>query len=325
MNEVNQTRVTAFILLGLNNDPHLQIPLFVLFLLVYIMTVLGNVGMMVLIRMSPHLHTPMYYLLSHLSFLDVSCSSTVTPTLLMTFASKRSSISVLGCATQLFIFMGLGSTEVFILTMMAYDRYIAICKPLMYTAIMNHSVCVYIVVGAYLVALVHALLQTTCTFRLKFCRSNEIIHFFCELPPLLKLSCSNTSLNDALLVFVAGGFMVSSLVIIFTSYIFIVAAILRIHSSDGQRRAFSTCSSHFVCVTLFFGNLLFIYGRPSSNHSMDKDRVAAAFYTMFIPMLNPFIYSLRNQQVKQAMRKAIGKLCVARWIFHGKAHVAIFP
>ncbi|XP_069083536.1 olfactory receptor 5AR1-like [Pleurodeles waltl] len=312
MNQVNQTLVTEFVFLGLTDDPHLQIPLFVLFLLVYIMAVLGNVGMMILIRMSPCLHTPMYFLLSHLSFLDVSCSSVVTPTLVMTSVFKRLSVSVLGCATQLFLFMGLGSTEVFILTMMAYDRYIAICRPLVYKVIMNHHVCVYFVVGAYVLALFHAVLQTTCTFRLTFCGSNEILHFYCELPPLLKLSCTDTSLSEALLVFVAGGFMVFCLVIIFTSYIFIVAAILRIHSSDGRSRAFSTCSSHFVCVTLFFGTLLFVYGRPSSNHSIEQDRVAAAIYSMLIPMTNPFIYSLRNQQVKQAMRKAIGNLCVAR-------------
>ncbi|XP_069486110.1 olfactory receptor 8U3-like [Ambystoma mexicanum] len=312
MKEVNQTLIKEFILQGLTNDPDLQMPLFLVFILVYIITVLGNVGIIILIKISPRLHTPMYFLLSNLSFADLCCSSIVTPTMLIAFLSQRMVISLAGCAIQMFLFVGMGSTEVFLLTMMAYDRYIAVCKPLRYSVIMNNTMCLRLVVAAYSVAFLDALIQTNCTFRLNFCGSNEITHFYCDIPPMLKISCSDTGLNEAVLMCVAGGLIVAALVIVLTSYTFIVAAILRIQSSDGRRRAISTCSTHFFCVTLLFGTLVFMYCRPRSQYSMDQDRVASVFYMLIIPMINPLIYSLRNQEVKLALRKVGGRTCVLR-------------
>ncbi|XP_078509029.1 olfactory receptor 5AP2-like [Lissotriton helveticus] len=301
MNKGNWTMVKEFILLGLTDDPLMKVPLFVLFLLVYIITILGNTGIIALIKSSPHLHTSMYFLLSNLSFVDICYSSIITPNLLANFLSESRAISFLGCVTQLFSFVFLGSTEVYLLTVMAYDRYNAICNPLLYSLIMDTRMCVYLVGAAYLAALLNALIHTCCTFRLTFCKSNRIIHFYCDVPPLLKLSCSDTSVNDVVLILFAGGSIVASLVIVLVSYSYIVAAILKIHTSEGRFKAFSTCSSHFLCVTIFFSTLVFMYLRPSSTYVMDQDRVASVFYTSIIPMLNPLIYSLRNQEVKESL------------------------
>ncbi|XP_069484952.1 olfactory receptor 5AP2-like [Ambystoma mexicanum] len=310
MKEGNWTTVKEFILLGLTDEPSLKIPLFVVFLLVYIITFLGNIGIITLIRISPRLHTSMYFLLSNLSFVDLCYSSVITPNMLTNFLLEDRSISVNGCVTQLFSFVFLGSTEVYLLTVMAYDRYIAICNPLLYSVIMNTRKCTCLVAAAYFAAFLNAMIHTCCTFMLSFCGSNKIIHFYCDVPPLLKLSCSDTSINDVVLVLFAGGSIVVSLVIVVTSYFHIVSAILKIHSSEGRQRAFSTCSSHFVCVILFFGTLVFMYLRPSSTFIMDQDRVASVFYTSIIPMLNPIIYSFRNQEVKDAIRKLMRTLLV---------------
>ncbi|XP_069086101.1 olfactory receptor 5AP2-like [Pleurodeles waltl] len=303
MNGRNRTSTTEFILLGLSEDPHLQAPLFLLFLNIYIITLVGNMGIMTLIRVSPHLHTPMYFLLCNLSFVDLCYSSVVTPNMLVNIMSEKKTISHSGCIAQMFFFATMGGSEVFLLALMAYDRYVAICNPLLYAAIMTKSACVYLAVGAYLVASINALIQTICAAKLYFCGCNKITHFYCDVPPLLKLSCSNTSLNVVMLVFVAGSLIVASLLFILISYAFIVYAIIKISSSKGRSRMFSTCSSHFICVTLFFGTLIFMYVRPSSKYSMEQDRVAAVFYTIIIPMLNPLIYSLRNKEVKDALRK----------------------
>ncbi|XP_069083506.1 olfactory receptor 8U1-like [Pleurodeles waltl] len=299
----NMTFWMEFVLLGLTENAKLQIPLFVLFLNVYIITMMGNLSIILLIRISPSLHTPMYFLLMNLSFVDLCYSSIITPNMLANILSKEKTIIFLACATQMFFFIGVGSTEVFLLAVMAYDRYAAICKPLFYNTIMTKSTCIYLVVGAYCVAFLHALLHTICTFRLSFCKSNEIIHFYCDEPPLLKISCSDTSLNVIMMVFVAGGLILGSLIFILVSYAYIVNTILNIISSEDRWRAFSTCSSHLACVVLLFGTLVFMYLRPSSKYSMEQDRMASVFYTMVIPMLNPLIYSLRNKEVKGAVRK----------------------
>ncbi|XP_078509054.1 olfactory receptor 5AP2-like [Lissotriton helveticus] len=303
MNGGNKTSVMEFILLGLSEDPHLQDPLFLFFLIVYIMTLVGNISIMTLISVSPHLHIPMYILLCNLSFVDLCYSSVVTPKMLVNFLVMKKTISHSGCIAQMFFFVAMGSSEVFVLALMAYDRYVAICNPLLYAAIMTKATCMYLVVGAYVVASINSLIHTLCTASLSFCGSNKVTHYFCDVPPLLKLSCSDTSLNVVMLVFVAGGLIVGSLVFIIISYLCIAYAILKINSSKGRWKAFSTCSSHFICVTLFFGTIVFMYVRPSSKYSMEQDRVASVFYTNIIPMLNPLIYSLRNNEVKEALRK----------------------
>ncbi|XP_078508757.1 olfactory receptor 5J3-like [Lissotriton helveticus] len=303
MNGGNKTLVLEFILLGLSEDPHLQTPLFLFFLSVYIFTLVGNISIMTLISLSPHLHIPMYILLYNLSFVDLCCSSVVTPNLLVNFLIMNKTISHAACIAQLFFFAAMGSAEVFLLALMAYDRYVAICNPLLYAAIMTKATCVYLVVGVYLVASINSLIHTLCAASLSFCGSNKVTHFFCDVPPLLKLSCSDTSLNVIMLVITAGSLIVGSLVFVIISYLCIAYAILKISSSKGRWRAFSTCSSHFISVTLFFGTLVFMYVRPSSKYSMEKDRVASVFYTIIIPMLNPLIYSLRNKEVKEALTK----------------------
>ncbi|XP_069083527.1 olfactory receptor 5I1-like [Pleurodeles waltl] len=303
----NWTLISEFILLGLTEDPLLQLLLFVFFLLIYIATLVGNVGIMTLISVTPQLHTPMYFLLWNLSFIDISGTSVIVPIMLNNFLSKKKSISFPGCATQMFLIFTIGSTEVFMLPVMAYDRYVAICNPLLYRVIMNNRVCVHFIGFIYSVAILNALIQTTLTFMQPFCESNKISHFFCDIPPMLKLSCSDTTINEAVLILVAGVLIILSFVIVLISYLYIVLTILKIRSSVGRTKAFSTCSSHFICVTLLYFTLIFMYAKPVSRTSTIKDRVVSVFYTLIIPMLNPLIYSLRNQEVKQAFRRATRK------------------
>ncbi|XP_069486122.1 olfactory receptor 8U9-like [Ambystoma mexicanum] len=307
MQTSNQTEVIEFILLGLTDDPVLQVPLFMFFLSVYVITLMGNIGIMVLISVTPRLHTPMYFLLWNLSFVDTCFSSVTVPNMLINILSERKTISFSSCAAQMFIYFTMGSAEVFLLTVMAYDRYTAICNPLLYSVIMNNKTCIYLLVFIYSIAILNALTHAIFTFTLSFCGSNMITHFCCDVPPILKLSCSDTTLNEVLLTSVAGGLILLCLIIILVSYSFIVSAILMISSTDGRWRTFSTCSSHFICITLFFGTLVFMYVKPTSSHSMTQDRVASVFYAVVIPMLNPLIYSLRNQEVKGALAKVCAK------------------
>ncbi|XP_078508888.1 olfactory receptor 5AP2-like [Lissotriton helveticus] len=309
MHTGNWTIVSEFILLGLTDDPVLKIALFIFFLHVYIITLLGNIGIMLVIILTSRLHTPMYFMLCSLSLVDICYSSVTTPNMLANFIAHNKAISFSGCVTQMFLFFTMGSTEVTLLTLMAYDRYIAICNPLLYSIIMSKRVCIFLVVFAFSISLLNALIHATLTFTLPFCHSNKITHFYCDVPPILKISCSDTTLNEAVLVAVAGGVIVLCLTIIITSYAFIVSAILKIKSSEGRWRTFSTCSSHFVCVTLFFGTLVFMYAKPTSDHSMEEDRVASVFYAVIIPMLNPLIYSLRNKEVKGALMRIMRITC----------------
>nr|XP_033776987.1 olfactory receptor 1019-like [Geotrypetes seraphini] len=301
----NHSSVTEFILLGLTDDPELQILLFILFSLVYIITILGNIGMLVVITKDPQLQTAMYFFLRHLSFVDLCYSTVIVPQTLINFLSEKKAITFFGCAAQMFFFVGTAGSEVFILAVMSYDRYVAICNPLLYTTVMTNNICIQLVSGAYLGGFLNSLIHTASTFSLPFCKSNEITDFFCDIPPLLKLSCSDTSLNEILLFLFAGSIQVGTLLVILISYAFILYAILRMPSAAGRHKAFNTCASHFLCVTLFYSTVIFMYMRPSSKYAMDQDRVASVFYTVIIPMLNPLIYSLRNKDVKEALRKAI--------------------
>nr|XP_014435778.1 olfactory receptor 1019-like [Pelodiscus sinensis] len=308
MKEGNHSEVTEFILSGLTDRPELQVPLFVLFLLIYVTNLMGNGGMILLITIDPQLHTPMYFFLRNLSFCDLCYSSIIAPKMLQNFLAERKSISHTACAVQLYFFVCFADVECLLLAVMAYDRYVAICNPLLYRVSMSKRLCNLLVSACYAVGLVDALIQTCCIIQLSFCHSNVINHFFCDIPPLLALSCSDTRISETLVFTFIGFMIVSSVVIILLSYVYIVSSILQIRSAKGQRKAFSTCTCHLTVVIMFNGSQLFMYLRPPSSYSMDTDRIASVFYTVVIPMLNPLIYSLRNREVKDALRKAMKKL-----------------
>ncbi|XP_028370792.1 olfactory receptor 5W2-like [Phyllostomus discolor] len=301
----NCTMFTDFILLGLSGRRDVQQGLFVLFLLVYGITVIANLGMILLISMDPQLHTPMYYFLSNLSFCDICYSSTISPKMLADFLSEQKRIPYSLCAIQLYFFGAFADVECLMLSVMAYDRYVAICNPLLYTTAMSKSICTQLVTIAYIAGLVDSAIHTCCTFRLSFCNSNIINHFFCDVPPLLALSTSDITINEIVMFTFIGCVVGSSIITVLLSYSYIITTILHMKSAAGRRKAFSTCASHLATVSIFYGALLFMYFRPNSTYSMDTDKIASVFYTVVIPMLNPLIYSLRNKDVKGALKKAI--------------------
>lgn len=303
MEDKNQTQVTEFLFLGLTDHVHQQIVLFVMLLSVYLVTLGGNTGMIVLIWTDPRLHTSMYFFLSHLSFVDICSSSSIAPKMLCDIFAEKKDISFTGCATQMWFFGLFVATECFLLASMAYDRYMAICKPLLYTLVMSQSVCVQLVVGPYAMALISTMTHTILTFRLPFCGPNIINHFFCDISPLFSLACADTWINKLVLFIMAGAVVVLSGLIIMVSYVCILAAILKIQTADGKQKAFSTCSSHLAVVSILYGTLFFIYVCPGSTSSLDINKVISLFYTVVIPMLNPLIYSLRNKEVKNAFRR----------------------
>ncbi|XP_055456725.1 olfactory receptor 1009 [Psammomys obesus] len=303
----NYTRITEFIFVGLRYQPKLQVFLFLLFLLFYLVTMTGNLGMIVLIRVDSRLHTPMYFFLSHLSFVDICFTSAVAPKMLRDFFADRKVISFLGCALQQWFFGFFVATECLLLASMAYDRYVAICNPLLYSVAMSQRLCIQLVVGPYAVGFFNTMTHTTDAFRLPFCGSNIINHFFCDMSPILSLICADIRINKLLVFIVAGAVLVVSSTTIIISYCHILIAILRIHSAEGRRKAFSTCSSHVTAVSILYGTLFFIYVRPSAISSLDLNKVVSVFYTAVIPMLNPLIYSLRNKEVKAAMGRTVAK------------------
>ncbi|XP_027715757.1 olfactory receptor 1038-like [Vombatus ursinus] len=300
----NHSEVTEFILLGLTTRSELQIILFIIFLIIYSISVVGNLGLILLIQVSSHLHTPMYFFLSHLASVDISVTSTITPNMLINFVQETNAISFLACAIQVFCFISLVGMEMFLLAAMAYDHYVAIGKPLLYTVVMSHRFCVQMVAVPYIYCFSVALFHTILTFHFSYCASNVINHFYCDDIPLLALSCSDTHVKEILIFAFAGFDMISSLLIVIISYVFIIGAILRIHSTEGRLKAFSTCGSHMVAVTIFYGTLIFMYLQPHSNHFLETGKMTSVFYTIVIPILNPLIYSLRNKEVKEALKKA---------------------
>ncbi|XP_045714318.1 olfactory receptor 1030-like [Phyllostomus hastatus] len=305
MSKRNSTEVTEFILLGLTDRAELQPVLFVVFLVIYLITVIGNVSMILLIRSDSRLHTPMYFFLSHLSFLDLCYATNVTPQMLVNFLSKRKTISVIGCFMQFYFFIALVVTDYYMLTVMAYDRYMAICKPLLYGSKMSRRVCIFLTVITYTYGFANGLAQTILMLCLSFCGPNEINHFYCADPPLLVLACSDTHAKEMAMYIGAGSNLTCSLTMILISYIFIFTAILRIRSAEGRRKAFSTCGSHLTAVTVFYGTLFCMYLRPPSETFVEQGKIVAVFYIFVSPMLNPLIYSLRNKDVKEAIRKVI--------------------
>lgn len=308
----NNSEVTEFILVGLTDSPELQALLFGIFLMIYLISVIGNLGLIMLIHISPQIHTPMYFFLSNLAFVDFCYTSSVTPNTLVNFLQEIKRISLPACATQLCCFVMFVVCEVYMLSVMAYDRYVAISNPLLYTIVMNRRVCVQMVVSTYLYGFFVGLLQTILTFHLSFCNSNIIHHFYCDDIPLVGLACRKTLYKDikTLILFILAGFnTLLSLFIILVSYIFILFAILRINSAEGRKKTFSTCASHLTSITIFYGSVIFMYIQPKTSYSLDTDKIASVFYIVVIPMLNPLIYSLRNQEVKNALKKTLEKVC----------------
>ncbi|XP_075062035.1 olfactory receptor 5AR1-like [Mixophyes fleayi] len=303
MKPMDTTLVTEFVLAGLSSDPNLQLPLFLLCLSVYLVTLLGNLMIIALIRMTPGLQTPMYFFLMNLSFVDILYSSTITPNIMANILSVNKTISITGCATQMFFFIDLASSEAMLLAVMAYDRYAAICKPLYYTSLVNKARCFQLICSVYAAGFLNSLTHTYCAFILPFCGSNHVNHFYCDINPILKLSCKDTFLNEIFLFAVAGSIEVGSFLCILISYVHILLPLLRIGSTRGRSKSLSTCVSHFICVALFYCPVFFMYLRPTSAYSVDQDWVVSLFYTVIIPMLNPIIYSLRNQDVKRALGK----------------------
>ncbi|XP_068129268.1 olfactory receptor 5AR1-like [Hyperolius riggenbachi] len=304
----NKTSVKVFVFSGLTNDSNLVPFLFIFFLLVYMMTVVGNVGMMTVVRTTSNFHNPMYYFLSYLSMLDLCYSSVVTPKMLCDLWSKVRSISFHGCVLQLFFFITFAVTESLVLSGMSYDRYVAICHPLYYITIMTKKRCLSLLLLASSIGLLQASIQTACIFSREYCRMNIIDHFYCDIPPLLKLSCSRTLLCYILSVISICSCGVGSLVTVVFSYTLIVSSIIRLKSTKGRQKAFSTCSSHMLCVSIFYGTALFIYLRPPNAAFEKQDKVVSVFYTVMIQMLNPLIYSLRNREVKKAIIEAVIKI-----------------
>ncbi|XP_004621661.2 olfactory receptor 5D18 [Sorex araneus] len=300
--ERNKSGAT-FILLGFSDYPELRVPLFLIFLAIYTVTVVGNIGMIVIIKINPKLHTPMYFFLSHLSFVDFCYSSIVAPKMLLNLVVEDRTISFVGCVVQFYFFCTFVVTESFLLAVMAYDRFVAICNPLLYTVAMSQKLCVMLVIGSYAWGILCSLILTCSAIKLSFQGLNTINHFFCEFSSLLSLSCSDTYINQLLLFIFATFNEVSTLLIILMSYVFIVVTILKMNSASGRRKAFSTCASHLTAITIFHGTILFLYCVPNSKNSRHTVKVASVFYTVVIPMLNPLIYSLRNKDVKDTVKK----------------------
>ncbi|XP_059261366.1 olfactory receptor 8J2-like [Mustela nigripes] len=301
----NLTQVTEFILMGVTDQPDLQIPLFFVFLLIYGLTMAGNLGIITLTSVDSQLQTPMYFFLRHLAIINLGDSTVIAPKMLVNFLVSRKTISYYGCAAQLGGFLVFIVGEIFMLAAMAYDRYVAICKPLLYMVVVSPQMCILLVSLTYLYSLTTALTVSSCVFSMAYCSSNVIDHFYCDNVPLLALSCSDTYIPETVVFTSAGTNLFFSLIIVLTSYFNIVLAILRIRSSEGRRKAFSTCASHMMAVTVFYGTLFFMYLQPRSNHSLGTDKMASVFYTLVIPMLNPLIYSLRNKDVKDALKRLI--------------------
>nr|XP_020768917.1 olfactory receptor-like protein DTMT [Odocoileus virginianus texanus] len=303
----NQTIISEFLLLGLPIEPEHHDLFYTLFLAMYVTTVLGNLLIMFLIRLDPHLHTPMYLFLSNLSFSDLCFSSVTMPRLLQDMQSHVPSISYAGCLTQMYFFLFFADLESFLLVAMAYDRYVAICFPLHYTTVMSPGLCLFLVVLSWVLTTFHAMVHTLLMARLHFCADNVIPHFFCDMSALLKLSCSDTRVNE-LVIFITGGLiLVIPFLLIITSYARIVSSILKVPSARGIRKAFSTCGSHLTVVSLFYGTVIGLYLCPSANNSTVKEAVMAMMYTVVTPMLNPFIYSLRNRDMKGALGRVFYK------------------
>ncbi|XP_076988408.1 olfactory receptor 13D1-like [Tamandua tetradactyla] len=303
----NYSAVTEFILIGFSQYPELKLSLFVLCLIMYLIILLGNSLLIIIIILDSRLHTPMYFFLGNLSFLDICYTSSSIPPMLSIVRSERKSISFIGCALQMVVSLGLGSTECILLAMMAYDRYVAICNPMRYPIIMNRVLCVHMAMWSWMIGCLNSLVQTVLAMTLPFCGNNAIDHLTCEILALLKLICSDITINMLIMSVASIILLMLPLLLIFISYIFILSSILRINSVEGRKKAFSTCSAHLTVVILFYGSALFMYMMPKSKVTKISDEIIGLSYGVVTPMLNPIIYSLRNKEVKEAMKKVLRK------------------
>ncbi|XP_074083909.1 olfactory receptor 8K3-like [Macrotis lagotis] len=312
MDKCNQTtsvQITEFILMGITDLPDLQIPLFFMFFIVYLATVLGNLGLMILTKIDSRLKTPMYFFLRNLAFIDLGYSTAIGPKMLVNFVVEENFISYTECATQLITFVTLIISELFMLSVMAYDRYVAICNPLLYNVIMSERMCCLLVSIPYLYSSFVSLLVVIMIFSSSFWKSNVISHFYCDSLPLLSILCNDAKHIELTILSLCAFNLVFSLLVVLVSYGLILMAILRMKSAEGRRKAFSTCGSHLTVVTVFYGTLFFMYLQPQSKHSFETDKIASIFYTLIIPLLNPLIYSLRNKEVKGALKRVLGNEC----------------
>ncbi|KAM6160845.1 olfactory receptor 5D16-like [Erethizon dorsatum] len=301
--ERNITSETTFTLLGFSDYPALKVPLFLIFLAIYSFSVVGNLGMIVIIKINLKLHTPMYFFLSHLSFADFCYSTIIAPKMLVNLVVEDRSLSFSGCMVQFFLFCTFVVTELVLFAVMAYDRFVAVCNPLLYMVVMSQKLCALLVFGSYAWGVACSLTLTCSALKLYFQGFNTINHFFCELSSLISLSCSDSHLSQVLLFTVATFNEISTLLIILTSYVFIVGTTLKMRSARGHRKVFSTCGSHLTAIAIFHGTILFLYCVPNSKNSRHTVKVASVFYTVVIPMLNPLIYSMRNKEVKDTVHK----------------------
>ncbi|XP_048071071.1 olfactory receptor 5H2-like [Ursus arctos] len=305
METKNTTELEAFVLSGLTYQPEWQIPLFLVFLVMYLITMVGNLGLIALICNDPHLHIPMYLFLGSLAFVDAWLSSTVSPKMLVNFFAKSKMISFSECMIQFFSFAICAITECFLLATMAYDRYVAICKPLFYPVIMSKTLCIRLLVLSFLGGLLHAIIHGSLLFRLTFCNSVIVHHFYCDMIPLFRISCTDPSINILILFIFSGSIQVFTILTVLVSYTLVLFTILKKKSLQGIRKAFSTCGAHLLSVSLYYGSLLFMYVRPGSAQADDQDMMDSLFYTVIIPFLNPMIYSLRNEKVIDSLRKML--------------------
>uniref|UniRef100_H0Y1V3 Olfactory receptor n=1 Tax=Otolemur garnettii TaxID=30611 RepID=H0Y1V3_OTOGA len=310
MDTRNRTEVTEFVLLGLSSWPEVQPVIFGIVLAMYLVAVMGNMLLVIVAHSDPKLQTPMYFLLSQLSFIDIFLTTITVPQMLVHTLSVHRTISYNCCIIQLFFFMAVGSMEGHLLAAMAYDRYIAICDPLRYFTIVTHRLCLRITLTSWVVVSLNSLLYSVLVTRLTFC-GNQVTHFFCDITPLLQLSCTRPVVNEMLIFTEGVAVVVSPFFFILSSYARIGVAVARMHSVAALRKALSTCSSHILVVLLLYGSVIRMYLRPSSSYDLDQDRQVAIFYTVVTPMLNPLIYSLRNQEVKGALRRLLRKYYVS--------------
>ncbi|KAI2553408.1 olfactory receptor family 13 subfamily D member 1 [Homo sapiens] len=303
----NYSAMTEFFLVGLSQYPELQLFLFLLCLIMYMIILLGNSLLIIITILDSRLHTPMYFFLGNLSFLDICYTSSSIPPMLIIFMSERKSISFIGCALQMVVSLGLGSTECVLLAVMAYDHYVAICNPLRYSIIMNGVLYVQMAAWSWIIGCLTSLLQTVLTMMLPFCGNNVIDHITCEILALLKLVCSDITINVLIMTVTNIVSLVILLLLIFISYVFILSSILRINCAEGRKKAFSTCSAHSIVVILFYGSALFMYMKPKSKNTNTSDEIIGLSYGVVSPMLNPIIYSLRNKEVKEAVKKVLSR------------------
>ncbi|KFO21309.1 olfactory receptor 12 [Fukomys damarensis] len=301
----NYSEVTEFILLGFRAPQKLQSLLFLLFLVIYLVIVAGNVSMIIVIKTDSRLQTPMYFFLRNLSYLDLCYSTVIAPKTLANFVTNEKKISYNGCAAQFFFFALFVTTECFLLAAMAFDRFSAICYPLLYPVHMSHKACVQLVAGSYICGCINAIVQTSFTFSLCFCQENRLDHFFCDVPALIKISCVDTFVNETVLFILSAFIIISTTIVILVSYAYILSTVLKIPSTQGRSKTFSTCGSHIAAVILFYGTVFFTYAQPGAISSPEQSKIVAVFYTLIIPMLNPLIYSLRNRDVQDAVKRIL--------------------